>query len=459
MSPPRSSVAAMDDEQTWMRRLHQHLDWLRTSGRGAEATQAQHRSILQRWIRFALAEDWNPSSFEEYVVTDFLDQQDNLGDGTRATYLRTINRWFDWIAEATSEDASDVGNRNLWAQRLEEYVIYLRDERGVGESTYGQRSSIARRWIEFALQRGHSPAKFDDGLVGELLDRQRDLADSSRYAYTKDLENWCRWASGEQATNRRTSADESAGRDEIATWMARLEEYLSYLRHRERKPNTIKNRRRHVSKWIRFACSTGRNPAVWDPSAVEEAFVVWGTVESARQRKYISRRIEVWCQYWEGTDLNSPALEEFVRQFRGAAYPDEETPHHLAARAEFERVLQSLPDLSYERRAELRTVWKKATYDYGGPGVTAAIDAAIRDVSETDWPPMRDRIHALCYGDDDVAVRFDETTASIKGLGELMATRLLAITQPQRFLPNFIARSSSSKVAGQTRCDRTAGSA
>ena len=112
-------------------------------------------------------------------------------------------------------------------------------------------------------------------------------------------------------------------------------------------------------------------------------------------------------------------------------------------------MLQSLPGLSYERRAQLRSVWKRTIYDYGGPGVTAGIDATIRDVSEANWPSMRDRIHALCYGDGDLAARFDETTASIKGLGELMATRFLAITQPQRFLPNFIARSSNSKWPGK----------
>lgn len=255
--------------------------------------------------------------------------------------------------------------------------------------------------------------------------------------------------SGEPVSSRRASADVSAGHDEIAMWMARLEEYLSYLRHRGRKPSTIKNRRRHVSKWIRFACSTGRNPAVWDSSAVEEAFVVWGTVESPRQRDYIMRRIQVWCQYWQGTDLNSPTLEELVQQFRDSGYPDEDVPHHRAARAEFEQVLNSLPSLSYGQRDQLRVVWNTAKYDYGGVGVVAGMHAALRDVSEADWPRMRGQIHRLCHGPGELAARFDETIENVKGFGELMATRVLAITWPNRFLPNFKLRSVNSKWPGK----------
>ncbi len=231
--------------------------------------------------------------------------------------------------------------------------------------------------------------------------------------------------------------------------MARLEEYLGYLQHRGRKQSTIKNRRRHLSKWIRFACSTGREPAVWDPSAVEEAFIVWGTVESPRQRGYIGRRIQVWCQYWQGTDLNSPTLEELVQQFRDSGYPDEDVPYHRATRAELELVLNALPSLSYEEREQLRVVWMPATYDYGGVGVVASMHAALRGVSEADWPGMRDQIHALCHGPGDLATRFDETVASVKGLGVLMATRMLAITSPNRFLPNFLPRSTNSKWPGK----------
>lgn len=342
-----------------------------------------------------------------------------------------------------------MDDQQYWVQRLEEYLRYRRHERGLASGTVADDKAIVGQWIVYAIERNIDPSVFNDVSIDGFT-RHRNLQGNAPSSYKSHIRQWCKWAHGTasgQMVAESIATDDRV--DGIAAWMERLEDYLSYLQHRGRKPSTIEQRRRRLSKWVSFACSTGRNPAVWDPGAVDEAFVAWGTVESPRQRDYISRRIRVWCQYWQGTGLNSPTLDELVQQFRDSGYPDEETPHHLAARAEFERVLRSLPSLSYGRRAELRSVWKRTTYDYGGPGVTAAIDAAVRDVSEAGWPPMRDGIYALCFGDDDVAARFDEAIASIKGLGELMATRLLAITQPQRFLPNFIARSSNANWPGK----------
>ena len=342
-----------------------------------------------------------------------------------------------------------MNERQHWMQRLDDFIAYLRDELQREPTTWQQYESAVRRWIDFVLPLGHDPAEFNQLFVDNFLDQQGDLSVSSRHGYTSNLRGWCRWASGDASRGYQTAVGSELQSDAIAAWMARLEEYLGYLQHRGRKQSTIKNRRRHLSKWIRFACSTGREPAVWDPSAVEEAFVVWGTVESPRQRDYIGRRIQVWCQYWQGTDLNSPTLEDLVQRFRDSGYPDEDVPHHRATRAELELVLNALPSLSYEEREQLRVVWMPATYDYGGVGVVASMHAALRGVSEADWPGMRDQIHALCHGPGDLATRFDETVASVKGLGVLMATRMLAITSPNRFLPNFLLRSTNSKWPGK----------
>ncbi|WP_419945777.1 AAA family ATPase [Candidatus Poriferisodalis sp.] len=335
-----------------------------------------------------------------------------------------------------------MDDHRYWAQRLDEYVSYLRDERGVGESTYGQRSSIARRWIEFALQRGHSPAELDDDLVGELLDRQRDLADSSRYAYTKDLENWCRWLSGDQVVHRRASAAESAGRDETAMWMARLEEYLSYLQDQGRKPRTIKNRHGKVSKWIRYACSTGRSPASWDSGAIAEAFDVWGTKESQPQRDNIRRQVQAWCTWCRESGLDSPTLEELVQQFHDNGYPTDDDLEHKAARIGFANILSTLNLLPYADREQVKRVWNRTRYDYGGSGQVPGLHRAVNDCSPTEWESIRSLIHDLGYGDGDLASRFDACVTGISGLGELVATRLLALSQPQRFIPNFILRQS-----------------
>lgn len=135
---------------------------------------------------------------------------------------------------------------------------------------------------------------------------------------------------------------------------------------------------------------------------------------------------------------------EFRREgLRGVGYPDDDGQRHKLARVRFEEFLRTLPVLRYEDRGAVRDVWKKARegeFDYGRSGVTAGPNTAIRDVSEAGWAQMRDLIHALCYGGDDLITRFEAVT-SIKGFGPVVTTKFLAITQPERFLPNFVIRS------------------
>ena len=244
--------------------------------------------------------------------------------------------------------------------------------------------------------------------------------------------------------------------------MARLDEYEAYLRHLGRKQKTISDRRRKLSKWIRFACTTGRNPTTWDPSAIDEAFVEWGTKDSRQQREDIRGRIRAWCKYWRGSDLDTLTLDELVQQFRDGGhpdglvqqfgdvgYPDESVEHHQAARAAFESVLHSLANLSYADRHDLTAVWRRAKYDYGGNGAQTRLDDQILNVSEAGWLRMRNLIQALCFGDGDLATRFDDAVGGIDGLGPVVTTKFLAVTQPERFLPNFHTRHKDPKWPGK----------
>ncbi|MXY01622.1 MAG: AAA domain-containing protein [Acidimicrobiales bacterium] len=248
--------------------------------------------------------------------------------------------------------------------------------------------------------------------------------------------------SGEQAASRRGSADMSAGHDEIAMWMARLEEYLIYLQGQGRKPRTIKNRRGKLSKWIRFACSTGRNPASWDPDAIAQAFDVWGTKESQPQRDDISGRIRAWCRWCHESGLDSSTLAALVQRFRDSGYPTSDDREHKAARIGFAQTLSTLYSLPHAEREQLKSVWGRRRYDYGGSGQVPGLHRTVNDCSPVEWESIRSLIHDLCHGDGDLASRFDACVSGISGLGELVATRLLALSQPQRFIPNFILRQS-----------------
>ena len=137
-------------------------------------------------------------------------------------------------------------------------------------------------------------------------------------------------------------------------------------------------------------------------------------------------------------------VEEFCKEgYGGKGYPCEDDQQHEQARAQFEKFLYALPDLEYEKKDEVSALWKKAKkgeFDYGRCGGTAGPYSAIRDVTEADWPRLRDLIHELCYGAGDLVTRF-EAVRNVKGFGPVVITKFLAITQPEHFLPNFVVRS------------------
>ena len=184
-----------------------------------------------------------------------------------------------------------------WMQRLEDFKDYVRiryRERG-GQRQY---PAFAKRWIEFSLRRGHDPATFDQALLDRMLDEGRDLSENSRRNYASYLRAWTRWASGDSLTHG-APADAQVETDGIAAWMVRLEAYVEEEFHGQ-AASTIGNKRPKLAKWIKFACSTHRNPAEWDESALEEAFDKWETTDTSEQREFISGLIRAWCDYWQG---------------------------------------------------------------------------------------------------------------------------------------------------------------
>ncbi|WP_419909039.1 AAA family ATPase [Candidatus Poriferisodalis sp.] len=190
-----------------------------------------------------------------------------------------------------------MNESEYWLQRLEDFKDYVR---GRYRESGGQRQypAFAKRWIEFCLRRGHDPATFDQALLDRMLDEGRDPSESSRRNYASYLRAWTRWASGDSLTHD-APADAQVETVGIAAWMARLEAYVDE-EFRGQAASTIGNKRPKLEKWIKFACSTHRNPAEWDESALEEAFDKWETTDTSEQREFISGLIRAWCDYWRG---------------------------------------------------------------------------------------------------------------------------------------------------------------
>ncbi|WP_419553295.1 McrB family protein [Candidatus Poriferisodalis sp.] len=351
--------------------------------------------------------------------------------------------------------------RQGWMQRLDAFSDYLRSERQVGASSQRQYLSIVERWIDFVLPLGHDPGIYDRGLVDELLDRQRILTDGSRAGYTSNLGVWCRWVSGDAPPNAQSPARTGEQSDETAAWMARLESYLHWRgwaggnEGEGAKPDTIKTVRSVVAGWIRWACDNGIDPGQADEPALGTYLDSKQNANDDTRGGYARHTRRWWKRQVLFMEARPERLARLVTEFRkegygGEGYPCEEDRQHKRARAEFEEILRSLPDLEYENRAAVKDVWKNARFNYGNVGrAWIHTNRLLDDVSEAEWPRIRSHLCELCFGGSDASSRIDVAIGELPGVRFLIATKLLALCHPEQIIPNYVIVADSSKYPGK----------
>ena len=130
-------------------------------------------------------------------------------------------------------------------------------------------------------------------------------------------------------------------------------------------------------------------------------------------------------------------LEPVVKQFLAeSGYPTPDDDAHRAKREEFKALLA--PDVSFDR-SRISRVWN--TGEYGGPGPMPALNASFNDADQEELDRMTDAIRFLCWGEEPAAERIDrmldDTRFKIKGLGESVIMKLLAIAHPEIYLTVF----------------------
>ena len=129
-------------------------------------------------------------------------------------------------------------------------------------------------------------------------------------------------------------------------------------------------------------------------------------------------------------------LAPVVAEFRASTgYP---TPGHeqdKATRRDFAKLLD--PDeLAIVDRVDLRRIWNSG--GYGGTGPMSILNTSLRDADEAEYHRIIETFRYLCWGDDAPAVRIDrvleDDTLRVKGLGESVVMKMLAICHPERFI-------------------------
>ena len=138
-------------------------------------------------------------------------------------------------------------------------------------------------------------------------------------------------------------------------------------------------------------------------------------------------------------DGSDDPLQSLKAQFvleRG--YPTDKDVHQRADRDRLAEALQ--PDqLLVGDLTELRGIIN--TGRYGRPGPMAELNRTLRDADPSELERILEAISYLCWGKDPVDQRIDglldPDQHAVRGLGDSVILKLLAITGPERFLPVF----------------------
>ena len=87
--------------------------------------------------------------------------------------------------------------RQQWMQRLEAYCLHLEKVENVQS---GAHRSIARRWIELALEHERDPSVWHESHFTQMVDQNPKWKEATRTTHRSDLLRWCRWASDRAAS-------------------------------------------------------------------------------------------------------------------------------------------------------------------------------------------------------------------------------------------------------------------
>ena len=132
-------------------------------------------------------------------------------------------------------------------------------------------------------------------------------------------------------------------------------------------------------------------------------------------------------------------LASFVERFLAdRGYPTPADEDNRADRRHFAELLDPERIRTVDVR-DLRIIWN--TGRYGGPGPMSALNTTVRDADAAEYDRIIDSLVYLCWGEDPDEVRIDNLLSddayNVRGLGESVIAKMLAICHPDRYIPAF----------------------
>jgi 5-methylcytosine-specific restriction protein B len=136
-------------------------------------------------------------------------------------------------------------------------------------------------------------------------------------------------------------------------------------------------------------------------------------------------------------------FEQFVAE---QGYPDRVAVKMISSREQMAVLLR--PDaLPVQDLATIRRIYSSGAY--GSPGPQAGLNRTLRD-DDTAFPRLLDALQFLLWGDESIAERIDAcldpARYGMKGLGESVLMKFLAIAHPEQIIPVFPVRGDQGKL-------------
>jgi len=258
--------------------------------------------------------------------------------------------------------------------------------------------------------------------------------------------------------------------DDKQYWVEQLEAFLACVEETADTPepaNVVADLRSGVRRWIRFALEYPAPPGERNEPLLKEWVTNALALGTKAQSSYKSR-VRRWWNWVEDQSRSAmpeaagqdPAtrLARLVAEFRAVGldsaiaaadrvgtergnvggYSLDDQGAHFRARERFEEILRRLPTMPHAERQQLKEIWRpKGEGSYGGVGQIVQLASFIDRASESEWETLRRQLVDLCFGQGDLAVRLQSAVDEVHGLGWASATRVVAVLDPQRVIPNY----------------------
>lgn len=171
--------------------------------------------------------------------------------------------------------------------------------------------------------------------------------------------------------------------------------------------------------------------------------LLWQVLTGSAPTGWSASEVEAYQRFLKGQTVDE--LGELVKQFRAEAnYPSEGRPERTDERDELAVALtaEGLKD------PDVRLLRRLAGLAYGSAGPQPGFYRLLQ--TEEDLARVTATLRYLLYGPGDVVERLEECgdgARKLKGLGEAMMVKTLAVTDPQRWIPCYVTGGKVGKRA------------